>query len=84
MSKWDKLLYRVRNLSGDLRFDELRKVLEACGYIMNKPRGGSSNYTFRKQGARSITVPKHKTIKKIYVEMVREIVEEEEKENENN
>ena len=25
MSKWDKLLLRIRNLSKDLRFDELKK-----------------------------------------------------------
>lgn len=29
MSKWDKLLARICALSKDLRFDELRKVLEA-------------------------------------------------------
>ena len=28
MSKWDKLLARICGLSRDLRFDELRKVLE--------------------------------------------------------
>ena len=83
MSKWDKLLYRIRNLSSDLRFDELKKVLEEYGYIMNGPRGGSSHYTFRKRGCRTITIPKHSTIKKIYVEMVKNIVESEEKENEN-
>ena len=38
------------NLSKDLRFDELRKVLESCGYEINAPRSGSSHYTFRKQG----------------------------------
>ena len=35
MSKWDKLITRICNLSKDLRFDELRKVLESCGYEMN-------------------------------------------------
>lgn len=50
MSKWDKLLLRIRNLSKDLRFDELKKVMESYGYIMNVPKGGSSHYTFRKQG----------------------------------
>ena len=83
MSKWDKLLSQIRNLSGDLRFDELRKVLEEYGYKMNAPKGGSSHYTFRKKGANSITIPKHKAIKKVYVEMVRDIVEGEEKKNEN-
>ena len=38
MSKWDKLITRICNLSKDLRFDELRKVLESYGYEMNVPR----------------------------------------------
>ena len=29
MSKWDKLLMRISNLSKDIRFDELRKVMKA-------------------------------------------------------
>ena len=29
MSKWEKLLARICSLSKDLRFDELRKVLES-------------------------------------------------------
>ena len=32
MSKWDKLITRICNLSKDLRFNELRKVLEIYGY----------------------------------------------------
>ena len=84
MSKWDKLLYRITTLSPDIRFDELRKVLEGYGYIMKGPRSGSSHYTFRKEGCHPITIPKHKMIKKIYVEMVKDIVESEEKSNEDN
>ena len=49
MSKWDKLIMRIYTLSKDLRFDELRKVLESYGYTMNNPRSGSSHYTFRKK-----------------------------------
>lgn len=79
MSKWDKLIERICNLSKDLRFDELRKVLESYGYKMNVPRNGSSHFTFRKQGHMPITIPKHEPIKKVYVEMVRKIVEGEEK-----
>ena len=44
---------------------------------MNAPKSGSSYYTFRKQGKNPITIPKHEPIKKVYVEMVREVVEEE-------
>lgn len=32
MSKWDKLLARICSLSKDLRFYEMRKVLESYGY----------------------------------------------------
>lgn len=77
MSKWDKLINRVRSLSTDMRFTELRKILESYGYTINAPKGGSSHYTFRKPGKNPITIPKHEPIKRIYVEMVREVVEEE-------
>lgn len=82
MSKWDKLIARICSLSKDLRFDELRKVLESYGYKMSAPRGGSSHYTFRKSGCMPITIPKHEPIKKVYVEMVRQIVESEAKDDE--
>ena len=84
MSQWDKLLGRILNLSKDMRFDELRKVLESCGYTMTAPKGGSSHSTFRKPGCMPITIPKHEPIKKVYVEMVRNVVESEESKNENN
>lgn len=82
MSKWEKLLSKICLLSKDLRFQEIRKVLESYGYKMYSPKGGSSHYTFRKDGCNPITIPKHEPIKKIYVEMVKQIVESEE-ENEN-
>lgn len=82
MSKWNKLLARICSLSIDLRFNELRKVLEGYGYEMNAPRNGSSHYTFRKSGCQPITIPKHEPIKKVYVEMVKQIVESEVKDDE--
>lgn len=77
MSKWDKLINRVCSLSTDMRFTELRKILESYGYTINAPKSGSSHYTFRKPGKNPITIPKHEPIKRIYVEMVREVVGEE-------
>ena len=50
---------------------------------MKAPRSGSSHYTFRKPGCMPITIPKHEPIKKIYVEMVRDVVESEMKNHEN-
>lgn len=83
MSKWDKLILKISALSKDLRFSELRKVLESYGYVMKNPKGGSSHYTFRKKRCMPITIPKHQLIKRVYVEMVRLIIEKEEKNNEN-
>jgi predicted RNA binding protein YcfA (HicA-like mRNA interferase family) len=83
MSKWDKLLQRILSLSKGMRFVELKKVLESYGYVMTAPRIGSSHYTFRKPGKTPITIPKHEPIKKIYVEMVRKVVEEETKHEDN-
>ena len=77
MSKWEKLLTRICSLSKDLRFDELSGVLESYGYVKNAPNGGSSHYTFRKPGCQPITIPKHEPIKKVYVEMVKQVVESE-------
>jgi hypothetical protein len=45
--------------------------------MMSAPRSWSSHYTFRKQGFQLITIPKHEPIKKVYVEMVKQVVESE-------
>ena len=78
MSKWMKLLARICSLSKDIRFDELKKILESYGYVMKGPSAGSSHFTFRKPGCAPITIPKHEPIKKAYIIMVKEIVESEE------
>ena len=44
-------------MSRNLRFDELRKVLESYGYEMRQPSGGCSHCTFRKPGCAPITIP---------------------------
>jgi predicted RNA binding protein YcfA (HicA-like mRNA interferase family) len=82
MSKWEKLLARVLSLDKNLRFEELKKVLESYGYVMNAPGSGSSHFTFRKEGHNPITIPKHSPIKRIYIEMVKAVVEEEMKHEE--
>lgn len=84
MSKWDKLLERISSLSNDLRFEEIRKVMEGFGYEMKGTAGGSSHFTFRKPGCAPITIPKHEPINIVYVKMVRAIVESEEANNSEN
>ena len=65
-----------------MRFAELKKVLQSYGYTVSQPKSGSSHYTFRKAGCNPITIPKHEPIKVVYVRMVKEIVESEEKNKE--
>ena len=83
MSKWDKLIAEIRSLSRELRFEELRKVLESYGYSMHSPHGGSSHFTFRKPGCNPITIPKHEPIKTVYVQMVKDVIESEANHEEN-
>lgn len=78
MSKFEKLIAKIKSLDKNLRFEELRKVLESYGYVMSAPKNGSSHYTFRKQGCNNITIPKHEPIKLVYVMLLKEVVEGEE------
>lgn len=64
-------------LAREIRFDELRKVLEHLGYETRAPRGGSSHHTFRKTGAPMLTIPKDDPVKIAYVRMVKAIIEKE-------
>ena len=82
MSKWDKLLLKIKFLSNDLRFNEVKKVLESYGYKCEMPKSGSSHATFRKNGCMPITIPKHEPIKIVYIKKIKRIVESEELNNE--
>lgn len=58
MSKWDKLIARICAMPSDIRFNELKKVLEHYEYLMTKPRGGSSHCTFRKKEKCQLQFPR--------------------------
>ena len=80
MSQIDKLIAQILCLSQDLRFNEVKKVLELYGYKMFSPHSGSSHYTFRKPNSMPITIPKNEPIKKVYIKMVKKIIEGDENE----
>lgn len=82
MSQWDKLLGKITALDKDMRFAELKKVLQGYGYTISQPKRGSSHFTFRKAGCNPITIPNHEPIKVVYVRMEKEIVESEAKNEE--
>lgn len=77
MSQWDKLIERILTIPVDVQFKELEKVLKRFGYEAYYPNGGSSHCQFRKEGKPTLTIPSHKTVKVVYVRMVKEIIEKE-------
>lgn len=83
MSKWDKLIEKICSLSKEVRFEEVKRVLESYGYEVKRPRSGSSHCTFRKAGCAPITVPTHEPIKVVYLLMVKEVIESEALNDEN-
>lgn len=75
MSKWDKLLWKIFHLSNDLRFDEVKKVLEYFGFVMEGKKHGGSHRTFRKEGRGSITIPQKDPVNRCYVRYVKEAIQ---------
>ena len=78
MSKFEKLIKRIKNLDNNMRFEEVRKVMEVYEYEMKGPSSGSSHMTFRKKGYPPITIPQHSPIKRVYIEIIKEMIEESE------
>ncbi len=79
MSKKDKLIKAIKNNPTNIKFEDLRKILEGLGYSATN-RGGS-HYVFTKDNCISLTIPYKKPVKVIYVKQVIQIIEEEDYEN---
>jgi predicted RNA binding protein YcfA (HicA-like mRNA interferase family) len=76
MSKKDKLIDFIKNNPKNVRFEDLKKILENIGYVARN-RGGS-HYIFIKENSTPITIPYKRPVKIIYVKQVIRILEEEE------
>lgn len=79
MSKWDKLIRNLNNMSSNIKYSDLKKILEYYGYVASETGTGSSYITFRKEGKMPITIPrKGNNIKKAYIKLVKDAVDKEE------
>ena len=78
MSKKDKLIEAIKNNPKNIKFEDLKKILEDLGYTANN-RGGS-HYVFTKKDSTSLTIPYKRPVKVIYVKQVISIIEEEDNE----
>lgn len=79
MSKWKKLLERIRRNPKSVRFGEVTKILESMGYERRQPKRGSSHWAFRKHGYMPITIPRQEPyVKEVYIKIVIDMLGEEE------
>lgn len=83
MSKLKKLVEQFLRNPPEVRFEEVRYVLEAFGFEEKRSRG--SHHSFRDSLGRKITVPKvgGQKIKGVYVQQIVELLNLEEWNNEN-
>ena len=74
MSQFEKLMKKLLSLPKEMRYEDLKSILERFGFKGNEV--GSSHITFRKKGYPNITIPRHGNIKKTYVKIVKDVIME--------
>lgn len=77
-AKRDKLIQSLRNNPSNVRFEELRALLEYYGFTIRQKARGSSHYVFEHRALHrpALTVPKGKPVKAFYVRKALELIEE--------
>ena len=78
MGQLEKLIEKMRRLPPQMRYEEVERVLLACGF--KEVRSSGSHHTFRHPDGRTITVPKHhgQVVKAAYLKQVLKLIQEEE------
>lgn len=80
MSKWEKLLSRISSLPNGMRFSELNKILESFGYTNALTKKWEQPFYIQKARKKSYYNSKSLAYKKVYVQMDKKVVEEEQNE----
>ncbi len=70
MSRLAKIIERIRARPPQADFDDVRWLLEACGWTLARERGSHAHFT--KPGERTITVPRvgGRTVKRTYLDLL--------------
>jgi predicted RNA binding protein YcfA (HicA-like mRNA interferase family) len=74
VSKKQKLLERLLSKPKDLRFDELDKILNYCGFKFDHTTGDHAIYT--KPGYRPLTIPQKTPVKSYLIEQALAAIED--------
>ncbi len=73
MSKFEKLIEKMRSNPRDWDIEELKTVAKRYGIEYRQP--GTSHVTFRSLGGLKVTVPAHKPVKPIYIKQFIELID---------
>lgn len=76
MSRFEKLLAKLRRLPPEMRYEEVEKILTAFGFVKRGSSG--SHHVFYRPGCPPLTVPKHRghVVKTTYLKLVIRILED--------
>ena len=74
MSQLEKSLKKLLSLPREMRYEELKNLLERFGFTAIEK--GSSHITYRKDGYPNVTIPRHGDIKRTYIKLVRDVIME--------
>lgn len=83
VSKLEKLIEQFLRAPPEVRFDDVRYLLESFGFEEKRSKG--SHHTFRNSEGLKITVPKQggKMVKRTYIKQIVKLLNLEDKANEN-
>ena len=72
MSQLEKTLRKLLSLPTEMRYEEIKAILERFGFVGTEV--GSSHITYRKDGRMNVTIPRHGDISRVYIKMVRDAI----------
>jgi len=75
MARKEKLLGRLRNNPNNVRFEDLDKLLQWYGFESRTPHGGS-HYIYKRKGCRPLSIPRRRSVGRVYVKRALALIEE--------
>ncbi len=75
MSKKGKEFEKIKNNPKNIKFNTIDKLLKQYGFTVRQPKGGSSQYTYKKDKL-SLTIPKHSPVREVYIKKAVQFIEE--------
>lgn len=71
MTRREKLIAKIRARPVQADYDDVKAVLEFCGW-RQRPESGSSHAVFEKDGERAISVPRKggRMVKRVYLDQI--------------